>query len=44
MHVNNYSNHLTGMFIELSNWIKGGCDPVKGVEFQNQLKKRLSVS
>lgn len=36
---NNYSNHLTGMFIEFSNWIKGGCDPVKGVEFQNQLKK-----
>ncbi|MGE8204851.1 FUSC family protein [Heyndrickxia sp. NPDC080065] len=38
---NEYYSMLSSLFLEFSNWILGGCDPVKGREYQNQLKKYI---
>lgn len=38
---NEYSIQLSSVYSELSLWILGGCDPVKGNEYEKQLKKSL---
>lgn len=38
---NEYSSELSTMFSEYSLWILGGCDPVKGNEYKEQLKKAV---